>query len=228
MEDQYKERIKWWFGEFCAENQVDRYLEIFPELKGRLSKFGIGIFKWNMGGEINIENPDDVSRVRMILRVLDSSPGYDFFDQSFNECNPEVVCEILGMSPKLPREEPKIKFNYQVSPIPDFDEAKHYQDLVSWCIVISKESFDEYTKNGNRFYFIGCDEWWDVACIPGKNFPHDNYGYSLIAVEVSPENEIVSVTSRWNECAENSGKFLTESQLKDILGDKYSELMIDN
>ena len=226
MEEQYKERMKWWFGEFCAENQVERYLEIFPELKGRLSKFGIGIFQWNMGGEINIDNPDDVSRVKMILKVLDSSPAFDFFDQSFNECSPDVVCEILGMSPKTPRNEQRIEYDYTVIPIKTFEEAYEYHEAVSWCIVISKEAFDEYTKNGNKFYFLGNDQWWDVPCVPGKDFPYDNYGYSLIAIEVSPEKEIVSVTSRWNECYENSGNFLTETQLKELLGDKYHSLMI--
>ena len=146
MEEQYKERMKWWFGEFCAENQVDRYLEIFPELKGRLSKFGIGIFQWNMGGEINIDNPDDVSRVKMILKVLDSSPAFDFFDQNFNEISPDVVCEILGMSPKTPRNEQRIEYDYTVIPIKTFEEANEYHEAVSWCIVISKEAFDEYTK----------------------------------------------------------------------------------
>ena len=97
---------------------------------------------------------------------------------------------------------------------------------MSWCIVISKEAFDEYTKNGNRFYFLGNGQWWDVPCVPGKNFPYDTYGYSLIAIEVSPENEIVSVTSRWNECSENSGNFLNESQLKEILRKNFKKLFI--
>ena len=224
MEEQYKERMKWWFGEFCAENQVDRYLEIFPELKGRLSKYGIGIFQWNMGGEINIDNPDDVSRVKMILKVLDSSPAFDFFDQSFNECCPNVVCEILGMSPKTPRNEQRIEYDYTVIPIKTFEEANEYHEVVSWCVVISKEAFEEYTKNGNRFYFLGNGDWWETPCVPGKNFPYDNYGYSLVAVEVSPGNEIVSVTSRWNECAENSGDFIPREELKKILGEKYYEL----
>ena len=150
--------------------------------------------------------------------------GDDFFDHSFNECNPDVVCEILGMSPKIPREELKIQFNYNVYPISDFEEAKHYRDMVAWCIVISKEAFEEYTKNGNRFYFLANDEWWEVPCVPGNNFPYDNYGYSLIAVEISPDNEIVSVTSRWNECADNSGDFLPSEKLKYLLGEKYKEL----
>ena len=225
MEEIYRKRMEWWFAEFCAANQVDHFLELFPELNGRLSKFGVGILQWGLGGLIDIENPDDVSLVRTILKVIDSSPGFDFFDQSFNECSPDVVCEILGMSSKVSKEEQKIANDYVVTPIKTYEEAKEYEEMVSWCIVISKEAFEDYTKNGNRFYFLNNGEWWDVPCIPGIEFPYDSYGYSLIAVEVSPDYEIVSVTSRWNEYGKKSGNFLTASQLKDILGDKFNHLL---
>lgn len=97
--------------------------------------------------------------------------------------------------------------------------------MVSWCIVISEESFKEYTSNGNRFYFCGNGDWWDVPCKPGMGFPHDRYGYSLIAVEVTPENKIASVTSRWNTYAGDNGDFITEYELKSILGtENYTKL----
>ena len=98
--------------------------------------------------------------------------------------------------------------------------------MVSWCIVISEESFKENTSNGNRFYFCGNGDWWDVPCMPGIGFPHDKYGYSLIAVEVTPENKIASVTSRWNTYAGDTGDFITEQELKSILGmENYNKLL---
>ncbi|MDE5611797.1 MAG: hypothetical protein K2I90_07265, partial [Odoribacter sp.] len=97
MKERYRKEIEWWFAEFAAEAEVDRYLELFPELKSRLSKFAIGIFIWNMDGQIDIDNPDDVSRVRLILKVLDQTPGFDFFDHNFNEADPDTVCQIIGM-----------------------------------------------------------------------------------------------------------------------------------
>lgn len=227
MAENFRIQIERVLAEYSAERDVDHYLELFPELDCRLSKFAAGIYQWNMEGKIDIENPDDVSRVRMILKVLDYSPAFDFFDQCFNDCSPEAVCEILGMSPNGQREEPEMEYDYTVIPINSFEEAKEYSDMVSWCIVISKEAFDDYTKGGSRFYFLRNKDWQEVKSVPGRDFPYDQYGYSLIAVEMSSDNKIVSVTSRWNECSENSGKFLNESQLKEILGDKYGELMID-
>lgn len=65
--------------------------------------------------------------------------------------------------------------------------------------------------------------------MPGIGFPHDKYGYSLIAVEVTPENKIASVTSRWNTYAGDTGDFLTEQELKSILGiENYRRLSCES
>ena len=78
-----------------ASDQVNRYLEIFPELKTRLSKFGIGIFKWNMVEQVNIDNPEDVLRIRRILKVLNGSQFFEFFDNTFNNLGIEKVEQLL-------------------------------------------------------------------------------------------------------------------------------------
>lgn len=124
-----------------------------------------------------------------------------------------------------PVEEPRIDFEYTVDYIASYREARQYLDMVSWRFVISEESFNAYTANGNRFYICGSKEWWDVPCIQGKGFPRDRYGYSLIAVEVTPDNQIASITSRWNTYAGDTDDFITEDELKSILGiENYNKL----
>lgn len=219
MQEKYRKHMHWWLEEFGAGDQVDRYVELFPELDSRLAKFAVGIYLWNAKRLIDINNPDDVSKVRLILRVLDQTPGYDFFDNVFNETDPDTVCQIIGMSPVTPIEEDHIDFDYSVTEINNFEDAHSYFELVSWCIVISEESFNEYTASGNRFYFCGNGDCWDIPSIPGMGFPHDKYGYSLIAVEVTPDNKIASVTSRWNTCAGDTGEFLSPEELRKALGE---------
>lgn len=213
------------FNEYLASSEMPRYLELFPELNSRLAKFGVGIFQWYGRGLIDIENPDDVSRVRLILKVLDQTPGFDFFDYEFNDLGPDSVCEILGLNAVNPRREDKLPLNYSVFPINSYEEAYRYFYFASWCIVISEESFREYTINGNRFYFLENDGWIDLETIPGTGFPRDNYGCSLIAVEMTPDNEIASVTSRWNTCASDTGNFFSAEELKEILSDKFKLLL---
>lgn len=216
----------WWLDEFNAGDQADKYLELFPEMNDRLWKYAVGVFVWNMEGLIDLTNPDDVSRVRNILKVIGSTPAFNFFDNVFNECPPEIVCEILGLSPKTPREETPVKFDFTVYPITTWEEAKTWGGMAaSWNFVISEEGFNVSTQNGNRFYMDGNGEWYDVPCAPGANFPHDQFGYSLISIEVSPDDEIVSITSRWNIFSPDDGHFLTKEQLQSVLGAKeYDKL----
>ena len=226
MQEEYRKHITWWLDEFCAGDQVDHYVKLFPDLDSRLAKFAVGIFIWNMKGLIDINNPDDVRKIRSILKVLDQTPGYDFFDNVFNEADPDTVCGIIGLSPITPTQEGEIEFDYRVSLIKNFDDAHSYFEAASWRIVISEESFKEYTAIDNRFYFCSNGDWWDMPCIPGNGFPRDRFGYSLIAVEVSSENKIVSITSRWNTFACDNGNFITEDELKTILGKANYDKMI--
>lgn len=175
---------------------------------------------------IDIDNPDNVSRVRLLLKVLDPTPGFDFLDNIFNEADPDTVCGIIGMSPKIPVEESMLEFDYTVFSIDSFEDARQYQDMPSWCIVISEKSFKSYRASGNRFYFCGNGEWWDTPCVPGTSFHHARYGYSLIAVEVTPDNKISSITSRWNTYTEDSGNFITGEELKKILGGTNYDKML--
>lgn len=218
MQKKYRKYMKWWLNEFLAGDQVDHYVELFPELDSRLAKFAIGIFMWNMKGLIDINNPDDVSKVRQILKILDQTPGYDFFDNVFNDVDPNTVCGIIGITPITPAEEGDIKFDYYVHEIKSFDDALDYFGAVSRSIV-TDEAHKEHTANGNRIYFCCNDDWPDVECVPGTGFPHDKFGYSLIAVEVTPNNKIVSVISRWNTYAGDTGDFLSPEELRNILGE---------
>lgn len=219
--------MQWWLDEFDAGSEVDLYVKLFPELDSRLAKFAIGIFLWNMKGLIDINNPDDVSRVRQILNILDRTPGYDFFDNEFNEADPDTVCGLIGMSPLSKAEEDGPVFDYSVREIKNFEEARSYSDAVSWSMVISEDSFKEHKAKGNRFYLCDNEGWWDIPCVPGQNFPYDKFGYSLIAVEVTPDNKIAAVTSRWNTLAGKADTFLSAEDLRKVLGDiNYNKLFL--
>lgn len=41
-----------------------------------------------------------------------------------------------------------------------------------------------------------------------------------MAVEITPDNQIASVTSRWNTCAGDTGEFLSSEELWRILGEE--------
>lgn len=50
-----------------------------------------------------------------------------------------------------------------------------------------------------------------------------------MAVEITPDNQIASVTSRWNTYAGDTGDFITGEDLKSILGkEKYNKLLCES
>lgn len=217
----YEKHIKWWLGEFCAEDRYEWLMELFPEFNTRLAKFAIGVYVWNMTGQIDLDNPDDVGRIRMMLKVIDTTPGFDLFDNVINEASPEMVSGIIGMSPRVVCKEPPFVADYTVCPNLSYAEAREqYHDFVGWSIVVSEESFNSYKAAGSRFVFCCNENWWDTPCQTGENYPLDNYGLSLLAVEIGNDNRIRSITTRWNDTGDN----LSESRLRELLGEKFVEL----
>lgn len=220
MSNPYERHIKWWLGEFSAEDRYDWLMGLFQEFNTPMAKFAIGVYRWHMIGEINLENPDDVGCVHRILQVLDATPAYDFFDNVFNEASPDMVCGIIGMSPKVLVDESPFIADYSVFEVNGYDDVEQFKEFVNWCIVLSEHIYNEYASNGSRFYICENEGWWDLPCQTGTNFPLDNYGMSLIAIEVGPDSHFRSITTRWND----NGAELSEPRLKRLLGDKFDML----
>lgn len=93
--ERYEKEITWWFNELEAQSLVPKYLETFPELKSRLSKFSIGILLWEMKGFISTDNVLDVKFIRNILNRIDENGYFDKFDETFNEMTPKQIVEYI-------------------------------------------------------------------------------------------------------------------------------------
>ena len=126
------------------------------------------------------------------------------------------------MSPKIARKEPPFVTDYWVHEIKKYSDAREYFESVGWCIVVSEKLFNDYTSNGSRFFFCENEGCWDVPCQPGENYPIDNYGLSLLAVEIGADNRIRSITTRWNDTVD----YVSETRLRKFLGDEFEKLDI--
>lgn len=109
---------------------------------------------------------------------------------------------------------------YKFVRIDSYQEALQYKEYVpDWCIVESREAFDEHIEDGrNHFVFCIREDIDDYPCKTfGDSYPYDNYGLSMIAVCVNGWGELVSVTSRWNYVeAEHYDNFLTREELSEL------------
>lgn len=88
--------IKWWFAELCHEEDVNRYLKIFPELDSNLSKYAIGILLWEIKGLVNLEDTTDVEMIKFILKVLKDNPmAFQIFDNTFCEASFDTTFQLI-------------------------------------------------------------------------------------------------------------------------------------
>ncbi len=117
--------------------------------------------------------------------------------------------------------------NYRIVHIPDFRTATQYRRYFTvspWCICTSQMMWDSYTLEGtNTVYFCLRDGFEDVPPEPGPDVPLDDYGTSMIAVIVEPDGDLCTATPRWNDANGSSDYLLTEENVMDIIGRRFSE-----
>ena len=88
--------IKWWFAELRHEEDVNRYLKIFPELDSNLSKYAIGVLLWEIKGMVNLEDATDVKMIKFILNVLKDNPmTFAIFDNTFCEASFDTTFQLI-------------------------------------------------------------------------------------------------------------------------------------
>ena len=94
--ERYEREITWWFKEFEFQDRMPEYIELFPELKSRLSKFAIGILQWEMKGFISLYNSKDIRFIRNILREIDKKGYFEKLDETFNDLKPLNLVKLLS------------------------------------------------------------------------------------------------------------------------------------
>ncbi len=109
---------------------------------------------------------------------------------------------------------------YEMIQIDSFSVAKQYEHYApTWCVFQSETVFCEETHHGScHFIFCKRDDAENYGKIAfGADYPYDNYGLSFLAVLLTKENRLVSVTSRRN-WDEDFDHYLSKEQLKHALG----------
>lgn len=218
-----------------SDEEARAFLEVLyekiPNLKGSLRPYVQGIVRWFLEGDLDDENPEDFAKVNTFLKVFKTSPAHDALDRNFNSeiserpVSFEEAKDLVGVDLDPTPVKIDTEHTYKVLRINSFDDLVKYAHLVpKWCVIASEDVFNHYTLDGiNRFYLCIRDDAETVKATPGDIFPQDDYGFSVIAVIIDPENEVASVTSRWNTDDE-ADVFLSDEGLQSILGDEYYEL----
>lgn len=95
--------------------------------------------------------------------------------------------------------------NYTYEIIYNQVDARKYENATSpgsWCITYAPYHYDYYTRRNNSFFVIFKQNNWEDVPRPKtvpEHFPLDEYGISLMAIQLSKDNgQVVGGTTRWN------------------------------
>ena len=98
--------------------------------------------------------------------------------------------------------------------------------LTTWCVaqIYGKDAYNSYTNNGAyKFYVCLRDDYKTVEKKVGQNAPLDDYGLSMIAINVDALGELNTCTVRWNHSYGGNDNAMTVEQISDLLGVNFYE-----
>jgi len=118
-------------------------------------------------------------------------------DKLKNKNNPKSVVH------KYANEPTNVGNDYTFDIMYSQDDCKKYNEVTSpgaWCITYAQQHYNAYTKrNKSHFVILSKNGYENTPRKVGNNFPKDEYGLSLLAVQQSDvDGRFICCTTRWN------------------------------
>ena len=184
--------------------------------------------------DIPKKTSDQVQQVKLTARLSDlvnviglqfdkdfsnDDQGRDFNGMTFDELDAKYGKYVEEIK-RREREEAQSSLSktkkrnedYSIVKINTFNDARKFNQYVSWCVTDGEGYFDDYTVNGeNRFYFVIRKDFKTVS----EEDP--SYATSMLAILINPDGSMDSnngCTSRLN----NGGRFMNPKEVQELIG----------
>lgn len=200
-----------------------------PNSRLQQCKFLLGVTRLYM--ENQLSDGRSIAELNKVLKYIASDAHVNEYDFNLNGENLDTLVQRFSGVAKTDLEQSKtasnarqltVNNNYTIVPIDSPKEASKYGKYTSWCVTHSEEMYNSYTANGaGRFYFCLKRGFESEPQVAGENCPLDKYGLSMIAVSVTMEGELNTVTCRWNHDNGGNDNIMTLEQLEDLLGRNF-------
>lgn len=178
--------------------------------------YGAGIVRWVAEGEMTLEELLPDGRINTLLSYLLYMPVGDDFDSDFNGLSYDGVVDRTGQEFSHNKRKSKSHTDYTIYAIRSYEEAKAFRELCpEWCITVSEQAWRGYTEGmGSRFYFAVRADAADTFQVVRSSFPRDDYGLSVLAIQVDDHDRVIEITDRWNSSCDNWRPFF----IKHLIG----------
>ena len=200
-----------------------------PNSRLQQCKFLLGVTRLYMEGQLN--NGNAIANLNKTLKYIASDAHVNEYDFNLNGENLDTLVNRFKGVAKDDLEtsmnasnarQLTVNNNYTVVPINDFEQSSKYGKYTSWCVTHDENMYNSYTHNGSgRFYFCLHKGFENEPMVKGEGCPLDNYGLSMIAVSITMEGEVNTITCRWNHDNGGNDSIMTIEQLEDVIGRNF-------
>lgn len=200
-----------------------------PNSRLQQCKFLLGVTRLYMEGQLN--NAQNIAAINKTLKYIASDAHVNEYDFNLNGENLDTLVDRFKGVAKYDLQasmnasnarQLTINDNYTIVPIDSPEEASKYGKYTSWCVTHDKKMYNSYTNNGSgRFYFCLHKGFENEPMVEDEGCPLDNYGLSMIAVSVTMEGEVNTITCRWNHDNGGNDSIMSIEQLEDVIGRNF-------
>ena len=198
-------------------------------------KFLLGVTRLYLEGQLN--NQQNIANINKTLKYIASDAHVNEYDFNLNGESLETLVNRFKSVAKNDLQtsmnasnarQLTVNDNYAIVPINSFKESSKYEkyfpnnDKQRWCVTHDENMFETYTNGGSgRFYFCLRKGFEDEPMVEGEGCPLDSYGLSMIAVSVTMEGEVNTITCRWNHDMGGNDNIMTIEQLENVIGRNF-------
>ena len=199
-----------------------------PSVRLQQEKFLLGVARLFIDGELRVNDDFKCTNFNQTLKLIASDAHVNEYDNNLNGMSADDlikrfadvrVGELSKRKELMGGKQYHQNREYTIVPINSYEEAKKYSPYTEWCVTHYPGAYEGNTAGGTgRFYFCLQNGFENVPEKVGPNAPLDAYGLSMIAVCVTMEGEVKSITCRWNHKNGGSDNVMDDEQLSDLLG----------
>ena len=206
-----------------------------PNSRLQQCKFLLGVTRLYLEGQLN--NQQNIANINKTLKYIASDAHVNEYDFNLNGENLET---LVNRFKSVAKEDLQTSMNasnarqltvnddYTIVPINSFEQSSKYEkyfpnnDKQRWCVTHDENMLNTYTNDGSgRFYFCLRNGFKNEPRVEGEGCPLDSYGLSMIAVSVTMEGEVNTITCRWNHDMGGNDSVMTIEQLEDVIGRNF-------
>ena len=230
----------------CSKEEANKFIreglrEKFPNLRNKKEgKFILGTTRMFLHRQFENDNKRQIFNAT--LPYIASDANYQKYDKNLNGLSADEIIErfreeresaVTAEKEKLAKQEYEKNSLYDIVRIDTFEQSRQYAQYCYqkdiWCITKYPHMLNSYTDDGiGQFYFCLKKGFENMEPVQGEGCPLDEYGLSMIAVNVNGDGSLKNCTCRWNHSNGGNDNVMNAEEISKVIGVNFYEVFKPN